>query len=118
MAKLKVTPFNQWETTIASGNEVMYFRMGKTQFTHPACTSLNHAAFRLLMLAKFEAKGQREFTLPYSVFKGYFSKGGFQKAVNELCEHGIIEVAEHNKHRRIPNLYRFSEAWKTYKPPP
>lgn len=79
-----------------------------------AMQSLNHAAFKVYVYMLIESGGKRDFEFPYSKYKNYCSKGGFQKVVNELSEKGFIDVLERNKNRRTCNVYRFSDRWKNY----
>ena len=47
MAKYKITPFEQWETTNANGVEKRYFRMGATLMASEQMRSLSPSAFKI-----------------------------------------------------------------------
>lgn len=112
MAKRKKTPFAPWETTKIDGIEKRYIRMGNSQMLHTITLNLNHATFRVYVYMKLESGGKSTFTFPRSKYKKFVSAGGFDRAVKELCEAGLIEVVERNANLRKPNVYRFSDAWK------
>lgn len=117
MARTKKTPFPQWQTKKPNGIEIRYIRIGNSQLVSEAMQSLNHAAFRIYVYMLLESAGHREFEFPYSKYKSYCSKGGFQKAVAELEEKGFVQVTQHNKNLRTKNVYQFSDEWKKYVPP-
>ena len=113
--KNKKTPFSPWETTKINGAEERYIRMGNSQMLHPAVLSLNHTAYRVYTYMKLESGGKPVFEFPKSKWKSFISPSGFQKAKEELCKAGLIEVAQSNANLRKPNVYRFSAAWRDAK---
>ena len=113
MSKRKITPFAPWETTKPDGKEGRYIRMGDSQMLHPALFSLSHSAFRVYTYMKLESGGNRDFTFPRCKWRKYLSPGGFQLAIRQLCQAGLVEVLEQNKNLRKANVYRFSEKWKS-----
>ena len=80
---------------------------------HPAMIKLNHAAFKVLMYMRLESGGRPYFTFPYSKYKQIITKGGFKKSLDELVNFGFVEIIENNANLRKPNVYRFSENWKS-----
>lgn len=107
-------PFAPWESAKADGIEKRYTRVGNSLLSHDACRSLGDKAFRVYVHMKMESGGKREFTLPYTKAMGIMdvSKGGYKKAVDELCEKGFIDVVEKNANLRKANVYCFSQRWK------
>lgn len=51
-------------------------------------------------------------------FNLYSDAGQFYKDRDALVHYGFIEVAESNRHRKMKNVYRFSDKWSTYTPNP
>ena len=113
MARHKKTPFAVWETTQYDGIEKRYIRMGNSQMLHPAVFNLSHSAYRLYTYMKLESSGKMVFEFPKSKWRAFLSAGGFQKAKKELCSAGFIDEIENNANLRKPNLYRFSQRWKS-----
>lgn len=60
-----------------------------------------------------ESGGCQEFEFPHSRFKQLASKQGFLNARTELIKKGFIEIVHNNSNLRLPNVYKFSEKWKT-----
>jgi len=115
MANSRKTPFSSWETTKTDGIEQRYIRMGNSQMLHPAVLNLTHSVYRIYTYMKLKSGGKRSFPFPKSKWKGFISPEGFQKAKNELCEAGLIEIEQNNANLRKANIYRFSEKWKIVK---
>lgn len=113
-----ITPFPPWITRYKNGVEKRYIRLGNSLMLDEAVTSLNHLAYRIYTYMLLESGGQPIFEFPYSKYKKFASKDGFQKALDELCAAGLLEVAEKNANLRKPNKYRFSIRWKDTKKPP
>lgn len=115
--KNRKTPFNEWETIYQNGEEKRYMRMGNSQMTHPAFLDLSHPAVNVYIHMKIESGGKRVFEFPYSKYKVFISKQGFQTAKDELVKSGFIQIAEKNANLRKPNKYRFSTSWKSFEKP-
>lgn len=112
MARIKKVPFPPWQTCKPTGIELRYIRLGNSQLLHERIIGLTHAAFRVYVYMLLESGGKRDFTFPKSKWKAFLSPGGFQGAVTQLCQAGLIEVTEKNANLRKPNKYRFLEDWK------
>ena len=89
--------------------------MGNTQMLHPAVLNLTHSAYHVYTYMKLESCGKPTFKFPKSKWKNFISPSGFQKAKDELCRLGLIEVEQNNANLRKANVYRFSTAWKDLK---
>jgi hypothetical protein len=111
--KSLITPFSPWETDRSRGIEKRYIRMGVSQMVHPATFSLSHTAYRIYTYMKLESGGKRVFLFPKCKWRAYISSGGFQAAKKELIDKGFIIEVENNANLRKPNVYSFSEGWKT-----
>ena len=112
MARTKKIPFLQYFTKKKDGIESRYIRIGNSLMLSNTIMGLNHLAYRIYTYMMLESGGKIEFEFPYSKFKKFSSKGGFQKAINELVEAGLIDIVAKNANLRIPNKYRFSIRWK------
>lgn len=115
MPRHKITPFPPWQSLKQGGYEQRYTRLGNSQMLHPALQNLNHLAYRIYTYMLLESGGKPEFEFPYSRYKKFASKDGFQKALIELAEAGLIEIVAKNANLRKPNRYRFSTRWKDAK---
>lgn len=113
MAKAKITPFRIWESANENGEEGRFARVSNSLMLHHATKNLTPLAFRVYVYMILEAGGQRDFEFPRVKWRGFISNGGFQKAKNELCEKGYIEVIFCGKITKEPNVYRFSSKWWT-----
>lgn len=112
MPKYKKTPFAPWETAKVNGVEERFIRMGNSLLLHPSIQELSHSAFRVYTYMKLESAGRPEFIFPKAKWKKYLSPNGFQRAKEQLCSNGFIEVLEENANLRKPNVYRFTSKWK------
>jgi len=114
LRKRHMQPFKEWE---AVDEKDYYVRCAASFIHHPAFLDLTPAARMTLIYMREEAAGEQDFRLPLSSYKDFITRDGFQKVVKQLVEHGFVEVTGHNKNRRVCNDYRFSAAWKSWKPP-
>ena len=113
MSRTKITPFAPWESRNNNGVEKRYFRLGATIMASEVMRSLSPSAFKVYCYMRIEAAGKKNFTFPHAKYKSYMSKPTFQKARDELVEHGFIDVVQNNKNLRKSNVYCFSERWKS-----
>ncbi|MDY5576137.1 MAG: hypothetical protein SPF70_01465 [Lachnospiraceae bacterium] len=113
MAKHKITPFEQWETTKVDGVEKRYFRMGATLMASEQMRSLSPSAFKIYCYMRLESGGSRSFKFPHAKYRSYMSKPTFLKAKQELIDKGFIDVVQNNKNLRKSNIYAFSDRWKS-----
>lgn len=112
MARHKITPFEQWETTNANGVEKRYFRMGATLMASEQMRSLSPSAFKIYCYMRIESAGNKSFKFPHAKYRSYMTKPTFQKAKQELIDKGFIDVIQNNKNLRKANIYAFSDRWK------
>lgn len=108
--KNKITPFNDYERPTESEYQVNYTRITHIQLV--CMNELTNSAFRLYIMMKDYAKGEREFSYPHRVFKHIFSNQGFINARNELIEKGYLEEFVSNRTMRVENKYKFSSKWR------
>ena len=113
MAKHKITPFEQWETTNANGVEKRYFRMGATLMASEQMRSLSPSAFKIYCYMRIESAGNRSFKFPNVKYRSFMSKPTFQKAKKALIDKGFVGVVQNNRNLRKANIYAFSDRWKT-----
>ena len=116
-SKKQFVPFHPWETMEASGCEKKYTRMGVTQVRSEAFLALLPSAVSVYLQMKIEAGGKPIFKMPHRVYTRFISNSAFQNALKDLETKGFVEIIEKNKNRRKPNVYRFSTAWREWKPP-
>ncbi len=113
MARTKKVPFAPWETKASGGVEKRYCRMGNTQMCSEAMRNLSPAAFKVYWFMRLESAGKREFEFPHVKYASYMSKPTFFRVLKELQDSGFVDVVQRNKCVRQPNVYRFSDRWKT-----
>lgn len=113
MARNKVTPFEQWETTKADGIEKRYIRLGATLLASEKMRSLSPSAFKIYCYMRIESGGNRSFKFPHAKYCSYMSKPTFIKARQELVDKGFIEIIQNNGNLRKANIYAFSDRWKS-----
>lgn len=113
MGRSKRTPFAAWETTKTDGIEERYIRFGNSQMSTGTLRRLGGAAFKLYAYMKLESGGKRDFEFPRVKVAQILTTGTFYRALDELIEAGLVEIVENNANIRKPNLYRFSDKWRT-----
>ena len=74
---------------------------------------LSPSAFKIYWYMRLESAGKREFEFPYVKYRSYLSRPTFFKVLEELQGKGFVDVVQRNKCVRQPNVYRFSDRWKT-----
>lgn len=111
MSNTRKKSFHEWESSKPGGDDGIFIRMSNSQLLHPAFNMISHSAVNVYMHMKLESKGHIEFEMPYSKYKKFISKQGFQDAKKELVNSGFIEIAQNNANLRKPNKYRFSSNW-------
>lgn len=113
MPRYKKTPFQEWESKNDDGIEKRYFRLGATLMASEPMRSLSPSAFKILCYMKIESGGKRSFKFPFSKYRAYTTRPTFEKALKELVEKGFIDIVQRNSNLRKPNIYMFSNRWKT-----
>ncbi len=113
MPRRKKTPFAPWESKTPDGIEKRFIRLGNTQMVSEAMRGLSPSAYKIYTYMKLESAGNREFEFPHKKYASFMSKPTFFKALRELEQAGFIDVIQHNANLRQPNVYRFSDRWKT-----
>lgn len=113
MARHKIVPFEQWETTKADGVEKRYIRLGATLMASEKMRSLSPSAFKIYCYMRIESGGNRSFKFPHAKYCSYMSKPTFIKAKQELIDKGFIDVVQNNQNLRKANIYAFSDRWKS-----
>jgi len=53
-------------------------------------------------------------SMPNSEYKAFMNQRTFEKAIDNLIEHGFIKVVEDRWHLRLCTIYGFSTQWKFY----
>jgi len=113
--KAEKTPFKPWMTTRPDGIENRYVRMGNTLMLSPAVRGLSGSAFMVYCYMRLDAGENQGFIFPRARYHGLLGMGPntFLRAVEELETAGLLKVRDHNAHRQKPNVYVFTETWKT-----
>lgn len=111
MPRAKRTPFREWETTKADGIEKRYIRLGASKAA--AMIGLSDAAYRIFICMMMESGGKETFEFPYSKYQAYAGKHKFLNAKRELITAGFIDEVQNNANLRRPNVYKFSNRWKS-----
>ena len=86
-----------------------FFRVYKDLFYHPKFQELSPNAKMIFIAMGIASNGQREFTFPYSAYKGIVSKSCFIRAKEQLKAAGFIDEKHY---RTIANRYFLSDRWK------
>lgn len=75
---------------------------------------LGDKANRLFVYMKLEARGKREFAMPYTKIMKVMpiSRPTIKTTIEELERAGFIDILERNGNVRKPNLYAFSTRWR------
>ena len=121
MAKIikKKATFQRWESR--TGND-KYYRICQSMFTSAPWLDLSIYAHEVysLMKQKYtrnDSKGtdnKDDISLTYTETNAVMNKKTFTKALDELIEHGFIELIILGRIVRKTNIYGFSEMWKHY----
>ncbi len=102
-----------WLSEKPDNSEGRFIQVGNSLLLSERFGKLSASAQRLYLCSAMEAGGRREFTFPAATMKKYhFPRSTAQAALNELTQHGFIELISSGKITREPNLYRFSFQWK------
>lgn len=109
----KKTPFPPWQTRKADGIEARYIRLAASQLSCKAMQDLPLSAFKLYVYMLLESGGRPTFEFPHAKSKKILSNDGFRKALSALIGAGFVEMEQSNANLRKPNIYRFSDRWKT-----
>lgn len=119
MGKRKIKPLFPWETASESREEKRYSRTSYTLLTHPAYIRLTNLEKHVYNCMRMAFAGKPEFTFPQACYEREYglSKTSVQKAVKGLQAAGFIQVTRRWQVRQ-PNIYRFTNDWKTRLEPP
>lgn len=109
----KKTPFPPWQTCKADGIEARYIRLSNSQLSCRSMQKLPLSAFKLYVYMLLESGGHPTFEFPHAKASKILSNDGFRKALSALIEAGFVEIEQANANLRKPNIYRFSDRWKT-----
>lgn len=63
---------------------------------------------------KTNADCKEDIRLPYRDPENLFSTRTFSLAIDDLITHGFIELEDHGKLYRRPNVYRLSDKWEDW----
>ena len=75
--------------------------------------SLSPSAFMVYTYMRLEAGGKKQFEFPFCKYRSFVSRPTFFKVLGELQDKGFVDVLQRNKCVRQPNVYSFSDRWKT-----
>jgi len=84
----------------------------------PAWQDLKNASIKLYILLKLHYTGENEneITLPYTIAeKSGISKAIIKNAFDDLIRHGFIDRVVEGRFARIPNVYKLSDKWASWK---
>ena len=120
-------PFRPWESTHENWS---YFRIADDMVNSEAMKDLSDSAFRLYCGMKMEYRpdrprkgilvptNEKNILYPVSKWQEQFTcHRDFNKRIKELVDHGFITIEERGKSTRTPNVYAFSDGWKTWTKP-
>ena len=62
---------------------------------------------------RLESGGKKQFEFPYNKYRTFVSRPTFFRVLKELQDKGFVTVVQRNKCVRQPNIYSFSEGWKS-----
>ena len=105
--------FPKWQCPKAKDK---FVQITHTLLNHQSFTTLKRSSQMLYIYMRDYSNGNYEFTYPYKIYKNIFSKQGFQIALNELIEHGFLEIKASGRYTRTENIYQFSAKWINYIP--
>lgn len=111
----EITPFPPWlikKDRDGKFFEKYYMRLGATVMWDDIFLDLSKPAMILFFYMVLECQGKKDFEFPYSKFRKIVSKQGFQNAIQDLIQHGFIEIKESGARLRKPTVYTFSFAWQ------
>lgn len=106
--------FPKWQCPKAKDK---FVQITHTLLNHQSFTTLKRSSQMLYIYMRDYSNGNYVFTYPYKIYKNIFSKQGFQIALNELIEHGFLEIKASGRYTRTENIYQFSAKWIDYIPP-
>lgn len=114
MAKKRIkSPFRPFEGKKADEPHV---RLTRSMVLSEAYISLSYSAVKLYTFLRMYSLGNEEVEYAWSLAKKIFgSSGTFNSAKKDLIEKGFIKCIRTSKCSRLPNLYKFSSDWQTYK---
>ena len=105
-----------WLSEKQDNSEGRFLQIGNSLLLSDKFGDLSASAQHLYLCAAMEAGGHREFIFPAAAMKKYhLARSTAQSALNELTQHGFIELMSCGKITREPNQYRFSFRWKGLK---
>lgn len=101
-----------------SQNEHRFVALPHSIINHCSFTSLKDKTKLLYLYMTDYSQGNQEFTYPRRIYKNLMCNETFDNAINELIEHGFIEIVSNGGLCNNENIYKFVSKWKTFIPEP
>lgn len=99
-----------------AGNDRKFVRVYHSMISSNAFRDLKPYSIKLYLAMLDWSNGNPEVEYSYSRMEHILPKGTTQKAINDLKEHGFIEIVKKGCFaNRTPSVYRFSDKWKQWK---
>jgi hypothetical protein len=116
-AKIKRLKFQflPWESALP---KCKFLRLADDMLASPAWHGLSvHAkALYLRFKQKYNGGNCSDISMTYSEISDELNERTFVKARSELIARGFIYIVESNRYTRAPNIYGFTDGWRTWKP--
>ena len=99
-------------------SEKRFMALPHSILNHPSFTSMKSSSKLIyIYMSDYVTKSFcNEFQYPHNVYKNIVSNETFKRAIEELEEHGFIEVIGEGKWNFTKTTYKFSTKWKDFKP--
>ena len=114
---MKKANFEHFESSNKSGRHI---RITVDMIKSQAWKELKPIAVKLYDYTKSKYRGDKEsetFTCTYNEINKYlgFCDASITAAFKDLFDKGFLNLVENNRNRRMPNKYKFSDTWQSYK---
>ena len=98
------------------GNDRKFIRLYHSLINSSAFKELKTYSIKLYIAMLDWSNGNPEVEYSYTRMEYVLPKGTTQKAINDLKEHGFIEIVKKGCFaNRTPSVYKFSDKWKQWK---
>lgn len=106
-----------WASAKPDCKEGRFIQIGNSLLLSMTFQELNVGAQHLYLCMLMESGGRKSFEFPLTTAKKYgIPSSSFRRYVDELHAANFIDV-QSGANARMKNLYSFSLAWKSIKPP-
>lgn len=110
MGRKRRTAFESHESADRFDKHV---RLAYSMLTSKAWQDLNHGSRTVFieMKRRYQGGAKKEITCPYSSVSNLISRGGFVDAIDDLINHGFVEVYFRGWASRQCSIYTLSDKW-------